>query len=368
MTLRPIIVKKIKKVEGGHHGGAWKVAYADFVTAMMAFFLLMWLLNATTEEQRSGLADYFDPKIPVSQQSSGGVSMFNGDSVFAQNKLARSGLGGAGKKAAAGREDNERHEVSSSEDDAWSKNQKEQELVGNKKTFDGILINAEKASIIGKKNMSMEDIKKKIKKSLKATGNEGLFKNLNFKMTDEGLRIDITDGAENPMFRSGSDEPTDNMKKIVAIVGNVLSLLKNNLSITGHTDSTPIKSKRNYSNWELSSDRANASRRELVAAGIENKRIKRIEGRADTQPLVKDDPENAQNRRIGIIILRDNSAAAMKKKLHEQAKNKALKEHKAKEEAIRLENDVRRNKANPFNGELNQERRGTYIPDPLVFD
>ena len=100
----------------GVHGGAWKVAYADFVTAMMAFFLLMWLLNATTEEQRSGIADYFDPKIPISQSSSGGMGMFNGDSVFAPNKLARNGLGGAGKKASAGRDDKQKHEVSSSED------------------------------------------------------------------------------------------------------------------------------------------------------------------------------------------------------------------------------------------------------------
>ncbi|MFT6213561.1 MAG: chemotaxis protein MotB [Alphaproteobacteria bacterium] len=325
-SLRPIIIKKIKKIEGGHHGGAWKVAYADFVTAMMAFFLLMWLLNATTEEQRSGLADYFDPKIPISQNSSGGTGMFNGDSVFAQGKLARSGLGGSGKQAAAGRDTDERHEVSSSEEDVWSPGQKEEILVGNKQeTFElvGFKKDDTQDSSIHKNKMTQQDIQNTIKRSLGVTGNKDLEDHLNFKMTDEGLRIDITDGHNNPMFLSGSDRPSKKMQKIIAVVGNVLSQLVNNIAITGHTDSQPLKGRYHYTNWELSSDRAHAARRGLMRSGIAEKRIQRIEGRADREPFLENDPTNAQNRRITIILLKSRKSAPVKpqKKINKRKKS-----------------------------------------------
>lgn len=365
MSQRPIIVKKIKKIEGGHHGGAWKVAYADFVTAMMAFFLLMWLLNATSEEQRSGLADYFDPKIPISQNSAGGMNMFNGDSVFSQEKLARSGLGGSGKQAAAGRDENQRHEVANSADDVWSKAQKEQELIGNKISGNADFeLDDPNVSLVNDEKVTAKEIEDKIKDSFEAIDTKGLIEHLNFKMTDEGLRIDITDGKDNPMFLSGSDRPSDRMKKIMAVVGNVLSVLKNDISITGHTDSVPIKSKRNYSNWELSSDRANASRRELIDAGIKIDRIKRIEGRADTQPFIKDDPENSQNRRIGIILLRDNSFNAMKAKVAEAKKE----ELKAKEAQIEAKSKVQRNSFPTNLGSEQQDTQKGLVPDPLAFE
>jgi chemotaxis protein MotB len=360
MSLRPIIIKKIKKTEGGHHGGAWKVAYADFVTAMMAFFLLMWLLNATTEKQRSGIADYFDPKIPISQSSAGGVNMFNGDSVFAQNKLARNGLGGSGKQAAAGRDDKQRHEVSESEKNVWSKAQKEETLIGNKKQEFTARKTDNAKSDVNKDTMSAHDIEQEIKKSLEAVNGNGLTKHLNFKMTDEGLRIDITDGDKSPMFETGSDVPTPKMKKIIAVVGNVLSLLVNKIAITGHTDSSPITGKRNYSNWELSSDRANAARRELLSTGIEEASIKRIEGRADTQPFIEDKPNDLQNRRIGIILLKDNSTEAMKKAVLDDKKQQI----KEKEQQEKIEKSKI---TQPDIGEKNRNKENSFVPDPLAF-
>lgn len=356
--MRPIIVKKIKKVAGGHHGGAWKVAYADFVTAMMAFFLLMWLLNATTEEQRSGLADYFDPKIPISQTSAGGTNMFNGDSVFAQQKLARNGLGGSGKKAAIGRDDNQRHEVSSSEKDVWSKGQPKEKLIGNIKQEFFAQKNNQSKTDINNDAMTAQEIEQTITKSLeKSEGGKGLSKHLNFRMTDEGLRIDITDGENNPMFETGSDQPTVKMKKIIAIVGSVLSLLKNDIAITGHTDNSPIKNRRNYSNWELSSERANSARREILDTGFEESRIKRIEGRADREPFTADNPESMQNRRIGIILLKDNSITAMQK---EHLKNERKLNHNE-------EIQPKKNKKITDIGENSRDSNQSLIPDPLSF-
>ena len=282
-------IEYIDKTPNGYFGGAWKVAYADFVTAMMAFFLLMWLLNATTEEQRSGIADYFDPKVPISQTSAGGMGMFNGDSVFAQQKLARNGLGGAGQKSAAGRDDKEKHEVSTTED-VWRKGTAESKKIGEKFQKDASTAEAE--------------IKRQLEK---IAGGNGLSKQLQFKMTDEGLRIDITDKDGVPMFDAASQNPTAKMQSIMNVVGSVLSGLENEITVTGHTDSVAFESKRNYSNWELSADRANAARRLLTQTGINDKRIKRVEGRADKEPFDAKDPKSAINRRIGVILLRDTS-------------------------------------------------------------
>ncbi|MEM6604045.1 MAG: flagellar motor protein MotB [Pseudomonadota bacterium] len=312
-------VEQLDTSKIGMQGGAWKVAYADFVTAMMAFFLLMWLLNSTTEEQRAGIADYFDPKVPISQSSSGGLGMFQGDSVFAQKKLARNGLGGAGKKASAGRDDEQKHEVSSNED-VWRRGEAKNVNSGNSKASEaeledskdeaGALKEASEGGLDAEARKIEDDIRNQIER---IAPNEGLAKQLNFKMTDEGLRIDITDDGDVQMFGSGSDKPTDKMQKIMSVVGTVVASLDNEIAITGHTDSKPFKSRRNYSNWELSSDRAHAARRFLYGTGVETDRIKRVEGRAAKEPLKVSDPEAAINRRIGIVLLRDTSEEAMRR-------------------------------------------------------
>lgn len=353
MSKGGVVIKKVKKVSGGgHHGGAWKVAYADFVTAMMAFFLLMWLLNATTEKQKSGIADYFDPKVPISQTSAGGVGMFGGDSVFAQNKLARSGLGGSGKKAASGREENERYEVNSSED-VWKKGQAKSEKIGNDQ-FVGVKGNDKSNSIIGRSEMTASEIEDEIRRSLEASGGQGLAQHLNFKMTDEGLRIDITDSSGEAMFNSGSPTPTEAMKKIVSVVGSVISSLKNQVAITGHTDSQPFTARAGYSNWELSSERAMSARRLLEQTGFSTNKIKRIEGRADKEPIVKDDPNHFKNRRIGIILLQDNSLNGMRKAIR-GGRNESFEQ----QELL--------TKTNRHIGEKGGSSEELFIPDPLMF-
>ena len=345
----------------GVHGGAWKVAYADFVTAMMAFFLLMWLLNATTEEQRSGIADYFDPKIPISQSSSGGMGMFNGDSVFAQNKLARNGLGGAGKKASAGRDDKQKHEVSSSED-VWRQGEAKSEFIGNSK-FVGAKGDGEKGAATDStgnsdKDLESEMIETEIKRQIEQISpGEGLSEQLNFKMTDEGLRIDITDNGGIPMFQSGSGKPTAKMKQIMSVVGSVVSELENEISITGHTDATPFRARRNYSNWELSSDRAHAARRSLLETGMDPSRIKRVEGRASREPIVAENPDDPMNRRIGIVLLRDTSKDAM---MAEHRKNQEEKNMFEQERLIR--NDKR------AIGKKGASHRELFIPDQRSFN
>lgn len=305
----------INRMPQGVHGGAWKVAYADFVTAMMAFFLLMWLLNATTEEQRSGIADYFDPKIPISQSSAGGVGMFKGDSVFAQNKLARNGLGGSGSKAAKGTEEDQRQEVAKSED-VWRQGVIKDKNKGQEKSEDNLNIAQESES---GKDGEAQKIENEIKRQLEQVAQgKNLAEQLNFKMTDEGLRIDITDNDGTSMFNSGSDRPTEKMKQIMSVVSSVISELENEIAITGHTDSTPFRSRRNFSNWELSSQRAHSARRMLIDSGFDNNRIKRIEGRADKEPYDGAQTDDPINRRIGIVLIRDTSLDAMR---HEHLKN-----------------------------------------------
>lgn len=350
-TIPQNIPKVIPSTPHGYSGGAWKVAYADFVTAMMAFFLLMWLLNATTEEQRSGIADYFDPKVPISQSSAGGMGMFGGDTVFAQSKLARNGLGGAGAKASAGRNDKEKHEVSSSED-VWSKGDASSELTGNSKPTGGQGGADGKGgqSIFEKKAVEVEaEVRRQLEQV--APGN-GLSKQVNFKMTDEGLRIDITDKDGVPMFESGSSSPTQKMQQIMQVVGSVVSQLENDVAITGHTDSKPFKSRRNYSNWELSSERAHAARRALVETGFDNGKIKRVEGRADREPLVPEKPDALTNRRIGIVLLRDTSLDAMQD---------------AMGEAAQFEQDKVLQKKNRGIGSVGTSMQDLYIPDKKQF-
>lgn len=345
----PVIVKKIIKGGDGHHGGAWKVAYADFVTAMMAFFLLMWLLNATTEEQRRGIADYFDPKVPISRTSAGGMGMFGGDNVFAQQKLARNGLGGAGKKASAGRDDTQKQEAAENEE-VWRKGYTKSDKIGARQN-DG-LKKGERQEISEQEKLEMAE--EKIRRRLKAGDAKGLRRHIKFKMTDEGLRIDITDTGGAQMFASGSASPTPAMTKILSAVGSAVAELENKISITGHTDSEPFKGRRNYGNWELSSERAHAARRTLLQTGLDATRFKRIEGRADREPLIPDAPLDARNRRIGLVILRK----------HFVVPKGGVSRTEAGDDPLAAADSP----ANPASfGEKGASRAGLYVPDGRVY-
>ena len=279
MSERPIIIKKKKVVGGhGHHGGAWKVAYADFVTAMMAFFLLMWLLNATTEDQRKGIADYFNPTIPISRISGGGTGALKGDSIFSEDeKLAQSRTGGI-----------------------------EGEL--GKRNEARVLSQVDLANSEGRAVNADAKLLKKIQSGLEnalggpQTG-DLVGQHILTRSTAEGLVIELVEQDAAPLFTSGSTRPSTILKILLQAVAETTQGVGNSISIVGHTDARPIRSRPNYSNWELSADRANVARRELIAAGMKVERIVRVSGEASMSPLF-DDPFAPQNRRIAITLLR----------------------------------------------------------------
>ena len=290
----------IKQVQvGTMEGGAWKVAYADFVTAMMAFFLLMWLLNVTTQEEKDAISNYFDPTHPkVSEAKSGAGGVLGGLSMTPQGSMATNVQNIMNQQA--------RPAPNSAT-----------KAPGNKKEA-----GKEKAKAAMKK--AEEEQFKKAKDAIKqAVQNDpelaALAKNLIVDMTPEGLRIQIVDQDGQPMFPSGSAQMFDKTKKLMSKIGEIVTKLPNEVSIRGHTDSTPYGPGADYTNWELSSDRANASRRALLDADIPEERVNNVVGKADTEPLLKDDPKNAQNRRISIILLKqeltdpdfDKKAAAL---------------------------------------------------------
>ncbi len=261
------IIKKVKKVSAeGHHGGAWKVAYADFVTAMMAFFLLMWLLNATTEDQRKGIADYFNPTVPISQISGGGTDVLNGSTIFAEKTLAKDGSGGA-------------------------------------KTTQGAADEQEETEGDAKAASDLESIEENLRDQIEGNDADGLARHIQTHVTPEGLVIELVDVDGSPLFDVGSTNASATLHLLLKAVTSSLSVVENEISIVGHTDSLAYSGARNYSNWELSTDRANVARRLMVEEGFPQNMIDEVAGKADTEPLV-DDRYAPQNRRISITILR----------------------------------------------------------------
>lgn len=268
----PVIIKRKKIVQGGgHHGGAWKVAYADFVTAMMAFFLLMWLLGATSEKQRKGLADYFSPTIQVNRISGGGQGMFGGDSVFTEETMPQSGTGASERSPTAANK-----AQGSAVSDALAK--------------------AEAAA------MQIE-----IEKAMTAFGGESMtmeraLRHVVTKVTDEGLVIEIFDLEDAPLFAEGTAEPAPIVADIAHMLAEVLALAKNNIAVNGYVKSYPITLIANPS-WDLSSARAAAMRGLLESGGLPNERVQRVSGFADNKPVTAD-PMVVRNNRIEVVLLR----------------------------------------------------------------
>ncbi len=270
----PVIIKRKKVVVGGgHHGGAWKVAYADFVTAMMAFFLLMWLLNATTEKQRKGISDYFNPTIPVNRISGGGDGAFGGDSVFAEETMAHTGTGAMDRKTSP-----------SSTDAAGDES-------------------GRGAAGEGKAQSELEDVEK----ALMARGGESnsmeqLLRHVVTKVTDEGLVIEIFDLPDTPLFKGETAVPTPVTQDVADLLAEVLSLTTNEIAVNGHLRAYPVTLIDNPV-WTLSADRAQAIRSTLEAAGLAPERMQRIAGFADRKPATSD-PAGLRNNRIEIVLLR----------------------------------------------------------------
>lgn len=272
--LQPIIIKRVKK--GGHaaHGGAWKIAYADFVTAMMAFFLLMWLLGSTTEGDKKGIADYFASPLKVSLLGAG------------------SGSGDASHVIKGGGQDLTRQtgQVKRGEVESPDK---------------AINLRALKQEQVRAEIARLEDLKRKIEEKIDGNARlAALRSQLRLDMTRDGLRIQIVDEQNRPMFASGSAVVQPYMRELLRDIGSVLGEVPNRLTLEGHTDSAPFEGgERGYSNWELSSDRANASRRELIAGGMPEDRVLRVQGLAASVPFERQDPLAAVNRRISIIVM-----------------------------------------------------------------
>jgi chemotaxis protein MotB len=286
--LQPIIIKKVKK--GGHaaHGGAWKIAYADFVTAMMAFFLLMWLLGSTTEGDKKGIAEFFQSPLRVAMLGGSG----SGDS----SSVVR----GGGKDLTR-----ETGQVKEGESNAKKSSYTLRALKEEQRK-------AERARL--------EQLKTKVEEVLAENPKlAALGGQIRLDMTKEGLRIQIVDEGNRPMFDSGSAVVKPYMRELLQELGSVLTEVPNRLTVEGHTDAQPFSAgDKGYSNWELSADRANASRRELVAGGLSEARMLRVQGLAASKLLDAKDPNSPLNRRISIIVMNRDAEDAVLKNLPDE--------------------------------------------------
>ena len=266
---KPIIVKKITVVAGGHHGGAWKVAYADFVTAMMAFFLLMWLLGATTEKQRKGIADYFTPTlVKMKEGSAGSYGLLSGSSLT-DSDTYQYRAGQTGTKTITIPRD----------------------ATGGSK--DG-------GSKVKRTAALQEKLQKRLASSEKL---RKLARQVKMTMTPEGIRLDLVDDAKFSMFQLGTTILTPDALELVQAIGQVLSTDVSNMTVRGHTDALQWKPGDAANNWSLSAGRAEATRQALMRSGIAESRFHRIEGVADKEPLVQDNPSDPRNRRMSILLL-----------------------------------------------------------------
>lgn len=288
---RPIYIKRVKKVAGGHHGGAWKVAYADFVTAMMAFFLVMWLVTAVSKEQRAAIFDYFkNPSMEPGkstrpapgQMGPGGASTspinLGGGLDAPKTSLQKTDKIGATVMSETAKPIDLKTEEQKSAEAAEMLKQLEQ------KQLDAL----------------MQDLKEAISKSqaLKPFKDQLLL-----DITPEGLRIQILDAQNRPMFDLGSSRLKPYTNDILREVTSYLKTVPNHLSITGHTDATPYAGLTGFTNWDLSTDRANAARRALEGAGLETERISRVVGLASSVLFDKENPRSPVNRRISIVVM-----------------------------------------------------------------
>ena len=279
-----IIVKKIYiEGHGGHHGGAWKVAYADFVTAMMAFFLLMWLLGATTEKQRKGIADYFAPTILNTKSLGiGGSGLLGGDSVTTTEKTGP-------------HDGNSRMPMIVARADG----------AGGPQIGTGA-----KGSLRSRQAIAEEDrrifskLKQQVEKQLRERQNLAkLAKHIRFTMTPNGMRIDLVDDANYSMFALGTTALESDASALIGMVAEGIRETQNPIMIRGHTDSLPYGDPRAMNNWMLATGRAEATRRRLALGGLPESRFHRIEGVADREPMITDNPMDPRNRRVAITLL-----------------------------------------------------------------
>lgn len=292
---QPIIIKKIKKGGHAHHGGAWKLAYADFVTAMMAFFLLMWLLGTTTEPERKGIAEYFQDPFKASTEEKGAdvgdrtsIIQAGGSDITSQD------LGQVDKGLTPEPKDVTPEEIE------------------------------KKAEEIEKEKL--ENLKEKIQEKIDSTPELTEFKDqIKLEITSEGLRILIVDAQNRPMYKLASAEPEPQIKLILRALAPAINELPNKVSLNGHTDARPFPPNQlKYTNWELSSDRANAARYELTHAGLAEQKVLRVIGLSSSIPYNADtEPLNPINRRISIIVMNKKTEQEILESVEDKASTEA---------------------------------------------
>ena len=272
--LQPIIIKRIKKGKHAAHGGAWKIAYADFVTAMMAFFLLMWLLGSTAQGELQGIAEYFNAPLQVAM--AGGNGAGNSSSVIPGGGNDLSKVHGQVRRSNSNEETPKRMNPNTAR--AEMARQDAARLKALRGKIDALIT----------QNPRLNEYRSQIR----------------LEVTPDGLQIQIVDDQSRPMFDSGSALVKPYMRDILQEIGAALTAVENNLSLAGHTDAVPYgNGERGYSNWELSADRANASRRELVSAGMPDAKLRRVVGLAASDLLEPDEPRAPSNRRITLTVL-----------------------------------------------------------------
>lgn len=308
MADQPIIIKRIKKADHAHHGGAWKVAYADFVTAMMAFFLLMWLINTTTPEQKRGIADYFAPQ-SISQtlsgsggvlggkvmgqesaRAGGAVSLFQKNSPPSKNSSEKSTQNGSSQGGATPTE--------GSSADSQAANRDGQNTATSMQNGDF----AHAAEAIHQAIADNPDI-------------SALSKQVVVDQTPDGMRIQLVDQDGRPMFQQGTATPMPYARKLLETIAHVIDRLPNRVSIAGHTEGAAFTGPRGITNWELSAERANAGRAILTAAGLASDRIYEVAGKAGSEPLLPEDPNASANRRLSIVLMREAPPAPLGRQL-----------------------------------------------------
>jgi chemotaxis protein MotB len=275
-TTRPLIVKRKKVIAGGgHHGGAWKVAYADFVTAMMAFFMLMWLLNATTEQQRKGLADYFSPNIPIARISGGGDGAFGGESPFAENTTAQSGTGATSLRPTEGRQS---LGLSGSAHDADARD------------AETAALEALAAALTGQSGDSALQ--------------DEILAHIATRLTDEGLIIEVFSRPGRLIFDPETEQPAPWLAELAAVMASLFGTVLNAVAVEGHVIAQPLVL-ATETRWHASTERAQLFRSLLEAADLPARRIQRVTGHADREP-VTENPMSPRNERLEIILLRSD--------------------------------------------------------------
>ena len=285
---RPIIIKKIKKGAHGHHGGAWKVAYADFVTAMMAFFLLMWLINTTSPEQKRGVADYFAPA-SVSETTSGAGGILGGTALGKEGSKSAGSSDVIEELSPSSRNPNDGDAKEGGKAQSASEMAAEAAAEAEQKREDAAFASAAQSL-----RQALQDMPELAE----------LSKNIIIDETPEGLRIQLVDQEGRSMFNQGAVQPNERAKLLLRAISKIVNQLPNRISLYGHT-SASSNGARPETDWQLSAGRADASRKVLQGAGVDADRVYQVSGKATSEPLYPDDPTLPGNRRIAIVLLRE---------------------------------------------------------------